>query len=245
MTTTPNTTDDVYADIIDDGTAPAGGDTAIAIDDIDVHRTVEPRASDEPIVAQHAGPVIDVITGPRQNTWSVCEVVLADRHGIIRVGGTAHDAVDVTRGHIRPVEIKSTIPAHDGRHRDGCFILRRTPQHAVLRDVADSIQDIHGFAPSGDYLFALYERLDELVILLDETRLSAADVDRLVDIAWYEREDRPQEASVEWHDIPGIEHGEMLRRLNVAPTYIRALGGDPDDYRDEISRVRAAIHDVT
>lgn len=220
-------------------TIPTGD---IGIDDIEVRRVTTQRSGKDPIIVEYGGAVIRIINGPTQNTWSAREIVLCDLYGIHRVGGNLNDAVAIERGGIRPTDIKTSNPHHDGRRRDGCMILRGR-QHDYLTSVPPEMKRDAGYSDGGDYVFAVYERLDDLVILLDNVRLSARDITRLADPSFYARGDK-RESSVEWTNIPGLSFGEMHARLDATPVYLRTLGLDPDRYRDEVERVRQRVADV-
>jgi hypothetical protein len=221
----------------------------IGIDDVAVRRVTAPRTNQPPIVVRYAGAVIDVVQGPEKNTWGPREMVLCDWYDMHRVCGDDHDAVGIERSGIRPSDVKTSTLFHgenaNSRQRDGCFLLRAR-QHAVLKSVPDHLQTANGFVSSGDYVLAVYESLDDMVIILDSVQLAARDIDRLAQPSFYRRDggERQREASVEWHTVPGLDPEEMHARLNAAPTYIRALGADPDVYADDIQRVRERVADV-
>lgn len=219
---------------------PTGSD--IGIDDIEVRRVSSPRTNQPPIIVRHAGAVADVIQGPDQNTWGPREMVLCDIYDLHRVGGDSHDAVGIERSGIRPADVKTSTPAHDGRRRNGCFILRES-QHAVLRNVPGHLQQDNGFVSDGDYVVCVYEEIGNLIILLDDARVSARDLDRMVSPSFYHREDK-KEASVEWTSVPGLDPEEMHARIDAAPVYLRALGEDQDRYADELARVRDRVQQV-
>lgn len=222
-------------------TIPTGTD--VGIDDIPVQRVSAPRTNQPPIVVRYGGAVADVVQGPQTNTWGPRELLLSDWYDMHRVCGEAHDAVGIERSGIRPSDVKTTTPDHANRRRSGCFVLREH-QHNVLRNVPERLQARNGFVSDGDYVFAVYENIEDMLIILDDARIAARDLERLCDPSFYPRGDDKYEASVEWHDVPGLSADEMIARLDAAPTYLRALGEDPDEYRDALDRVRDRVADA-
>lgn len=214
----------------------------IGIDDVPVRRVSAPRTNQPPIVVRYGGAVIDVVQGPTENTWGPREMVLCDWYDLHRVAGDRHDAIAVERSGLRPADVKSSTPFHSGRRRHGCQILRKS-QHEMLKSVPGATRRNHGFVADGDYVCAVYETVEDLIIILDDTRISARDLDRMVEPSFYARGDK-QEASVQWTEIPSLNAEEMHARLDAAPTYLRALGEDPDLYADDLARVRDRIAEV-
>lgn len=211
------------------------------IGDITVTRLVRERSHAGPVVVRYAGPIVDIITGPTDNPWSVNEMVMSDWYDVDRIDGNGHDAVDVDTD-IRPVEIKGTSPrlTDDSKHHNGTFILRKS-QHQLLIDVPVARRTESGFSSTGDYLVCAYDRIGDHVIILSDTRISARDLDRHTVPHFYKRIENDSEAAVEWTDVPGIQPGEMLDRIAAADIYLRALGYDPDEYCDDITRVRDTV----
>lgn len=228
--------------ITEDDIPPQAEDIDLADAVEDIEHIVAPRSRSEPTIIRHSGPVINIVRGSTAKPWRTREHVLADRHSLHLVHGDCHDAID--RSNNRPVEIKCVRPIHsDGdRERNGCLFLRRR-QHETLMNVPEDIQDDHGLAATGDYLFCVHARLGDLLILLDTGRISAGDLDRLTDPSFYDASGKGEQACVNWSDLsPLLSVSTMHQRLDNAAVRIEAIGEDPDEYHEEIERVRRDVN---
>lgn len=239
-TTTTTTT-------VESATDTATADLSLAEAVADIRRIVRPRSGKPPIILRRCGPVTDIIQGPTCDPWRPREMATADKYGFHLIGGDLHDTIDPGKRRIRPTELKGLTPQHSDRTRVGCILLRAR-QHEFLCNVPIETQRNLGYTPTGDYVLSVYDRFDDpdddeegIVIVLDDHRIGARDLDRIAQPNFYERRDSQDESSVEWTDVPVFNPDVMHARLDRAAVRLRALGHDPAEYRDELARIH---HDI-